>query len=222
MATQMNLPIENLDPNQISNFLSNLPIFLPSFQHLLTEISQNNDVPPTVKNIHNEITNSLEKLKTHATKQKEEKSPDYAPILNKSVFSRSKHKQGMLMHRVSNDETLDWLPNFVRVRGNIMEIFHDEPAKDQTEVLEKPLKSITLAASFTLILEGSQAGLNRPNSFAIRLRTGKDGHDECFACPTPLECRHWLEALQIAQTQSEAVETQDTPAYDGEKCILLQ
>ena len=217
-TTQFLLPIENLDPTQISTFLQNLPIFLPSLQRLLTELGDSSDVPANIKSIHDEISNSLEKLKTHATKQQSDKSPDYAPILNRSVFSRVKHKQGLLQYKITTDEGENWVSHFVRVRDNILEIFIEEPTKTQTETSEKPLKSITLATSFTFVLEGSQAGLDKPNSFAIRLQAGKDIHDECFVSSSPQECRHWLEALQIAQAQSEAVlvTTEDSTTYEGE------
>ena len=220
--TQFSLPIESLDPSQIATFLLNLPIFLPSLQRLLSELGQNSELPPNIKSIHDEITNSLDKLKTHATQQQSDKSPDYAPILNKPVFSRTKHKQGLLQYKISTDEGEDWVSHFVRVRDNILEIFLEEPDKTQTELSEKPLKSITLASSFTFILEGSQAGLSKPNSFAIRLQAGKDIHDECFVCSSPQECRHWLEALQIAQTQSETVQmTPDvSTTYEGKESLI--
>ena len=218
VTTQFSLPIENLDPSQISTFLQNLPIFLPSLQRLLNELGQNSELPPSIKSIHDEITNSLDKLKTHATKSQADKSPDYAPILNKPVFSRAKHKQGLLQYKISTENGEVWVSHFVRVRENILEIFLEEPTKSQTELSEKPLKSITLASSFTYILEGSQAGLSKPNSFAIRLQAGKDSHDECFVSSSPIECRHWLEALQIAQTQSETVQmTPDSTTYEGKE-----
>ena len=223
MATQYPLPVENLDPTQISSFLQNLPLFLPSLDKLLKEISQTAEIPPTLKLMHDEINASLEKLRTHATRPQNDKSPDYAPILNKTVFSRAKHKEGMLNYKITTNEGEDWLMHFVRIRENILEIFLDEPSKEETENREKPLKSLTLATSFTFILDGSQAGLSAPNSFAIRLQAGKDCHDECFMCTSPSECRHWLEALQIAQTQNVTVPPPAEPAtYDGEFRICLK